>query len=46
MADEVGDTGHGFGLILGRRIVENHQGEIEAKSVVGQGTRLRIEFRL
>jgi signal transduction histidine kinase len=40
------DTGHGFGLAVCRRIVENHQGEITLRSVVGQGTTFRLEFRL
>ncbi|MEE2753234.1 MAG: ATP-binding protein [Candidatus Latescibacterota bacterium] len=40
------DIGHGFGLAVCRRIVENHQGDIEVKSVVGQGTTFRLEFRL
>jgi signal transduction histidine kinase len=40
------DTGHGFGLAVCRRIVENHQGDIEVKSVVGKGTTFRLEFRL
>jgi signal transduction histidine kinase len=39
------DTGHGFGLAVCRRIVENHQGDIEVKSIVGQGTTFRLEFR-
>ena len=40
------DTGHGLGLAVCRRIVENHQGDIEVRSVVGQGTTFRLEFRL
>lgn len=38
------DTGHGFGLAVCRRIVENHQGDIEVKSVIGEGTTFRLTF--
>ena len=40
------DTGHGFGLAVCRRIVENHQGKIEVQSVVGEGTSFRLEFKI
>jgi signal transduction histidine kinase len=39
-------TGHGFGLAVCRRIVENHQGDIEVNSVIGKGTTFRLTFNL
>jgi signal transduction histidine kinase len=39
-------TGHGFGLAVCLKIVENHQGEIKVRSVVGEGTTFRLEFTL
>jgi signal transduction histidine kinase len=40
------DTGHGFGLAVCRRIIENHHGEIEVTSVIGKGTTFKLVFRL
>ena len=40
------DTGHGFGLAVCLKIVENHRGEIKVRSVVGEGTTFRLEFTL
>ncbi len=34
--------GHGFGLIVCRKIIENHNGVIEVESVQGQGTTFKI----
>jgi signal transduction histidine kinase/CheY-like chemotaxis protein len=36
--------GHGFGLIVCKKVVENHGGSIETHSVEGQGTTFRISF--
>lgn len=53
-ADEIGKvlqerfttkkTGHGFGLLVSRRIIENHSGKFKIDSVPGQGTTIRIDF--
>ena len=37
-------TGHGLGLAVCRRIVENHNGEIEVTSESGQGTTFTLTF--
>ncbi len=36
------ESGHGFGLLACKRIVENHQGEIEVQSQPEQGTTFRV----
>ena len=36
--------GHGYGLPICRKIVENHNGTIEVESVVGQGTSFHLTF--
>ena len=40
------ESGHGFGLLVCRRIVENHQGEIEVESQPEHGTIFRIRLPL
>ncbi|MBD3258500.1 response regulator [candidate division GN15 bacterium] len=40
------DTGHGFGLIVCKRIIDYHQGELELASAPGEGTRISIAFPL
>ncbi len=40
------ETGHGFGLIACKKIVDNHQGEITVKSQYNQGTTFRIKLPL
>jgi signal transduction histidine kinase len=37
-------TGHGFGLAVCRRIVENHSGNIEVESQPGKGTTFTLAF--
>jgi len=39
-------NGHGFGLPVCRKIIENHGGSITAESAVGQGTRFIVTFPL
>ncbi len=39
-------TGHGFGLLVCKRIIESHQGELHIDSTVGLGTTISIEFPL
>jgi two-component system, sensor histidine kinase and response regulator len=36
--------GLGLGLMLARRIIEAHGGDIDVKSIVGQGTRVRVKL--
>ncbi|UCC43495.1 MAG: response regulator [Candidatus Zixiibacteriota bacterium] len=38
--------GHGFGLIVCARIIENHGGELSVDSIEGQGTTVIIRFPL
>ncbi len=40
------DTGHGFGLLVCRRIVDNHGGKISVESTPGEGTSISVEFPL
>ena len=39
-------TGHGFGLLVCKRIIESHQGSLQIKSKIGEGTTISIEFPL
>jgi len=39
-------TGHGFGLVVCRRIIEHHDGELSVDSVVGEGTTITVRFPL
>ena len=39
------DSGHGFGLAICRRIVENHQGTIDVDSAPGRGSTFILAFR-
>ena len=40
------ESGHGFGLVICKRIVDNHGGELQIESVPGEGTRISITFPL
>jgi signal transduction histidine kinase/CheY-like chemotaxis protein len=37
-------SGHGFGLMVCRRIIDKHGGELEVESAPGKGTRIAITF--
>jgi signal transduction histidine kinase len=39
-------SGHGFGLIVCNRIIENHGGQLRIDSTPGQGTAISIDFPL
>ncbi len=39
-------TGHGFGLLVCKRIIESHKGTLQIKSKIGEGTTISIEFPL
>jgi signal transduction histidine kinase/CheY-like chemotaxis protein len=39
-------TGHGFGLTVCRRIIDNHGGELQVDSTPGEGTRISVAFPL
>jgi signal transduction histidine kinase len=39
-------TGHGFGLLVCRRVIESHQGELNIDSTPGKGTTITITFPL
>ncbi|KAA3635297.1 MAG: response regulator [Calditrichaeota bacterium] len=38
------ETGHGFGLLVCKRIIESHHGTLNIESEVGKGTNITIEF--
>ncbi|MBU8932951.1 MAG: response regulator [candidate division Zixibacteria bacterium] len=38
--------GHGFGLMVCKRIVDGHSGQLEVDSIPGEGTTFRIRFPL
>lgn len=40
------ENGHGFGLLVCKRIIESHDGEICLDSVPGEGTTIFIDFKL
>ncbi|RME27090.1 MAG: ATP-binding protein, partial [Candidatus Zixiibacteriota bacterium] len=40
------ENGHGFGLVVCNRIVENHGGSIDVDSAPGKGTRITISLPL
>ena len=37
-------TGHGFGLLVCRRVIESHEGQLHIDSTVGEGTTITITF--
>ena len=39
-------NGHGFGLLVCKRIIDNHDGELSIESTPGKGTAIRVEFPL
>lgn len=39
-------TGHGFGLLVCKRIISNHHGELNIDSAQGRGTKITIDFPL
>ena len=39
-------TGHGFGLVVCKRIIENHNGTLKVESEPGRGASISIEFPL
>ena len=39
-------NGHGFGLLVCKRIIESHDGQICIESTVGEGTSVVIEFNI
>ena len=40
------ESGTGIGLAIVKKIMENHQGEVEIESKLGQGTKFRLLFPL
>ena len=40
------ESGHGFGLVVCKRIVDNHGGELQIESAPGEGTCISITFPL
>jgi signal transduction histidine kinase len=39
-------TGHGFGLVVCKRIIDKHNGELQIESTLGEGTCITITFPL
>ena len=39
-------SGHGFGLVVCKRIIDNHGGRLSVESVPGTGTTITVEFPL
>jgi len=39
-------TGHGFGLVVCKRIIDNHEGRLEIESTPSEGTQITIWFPL
>ncbi len=39
-------NGHGFGLLVCKRIIDSHGGKLSVESALGQGTSIRIDFPL
>lgn len=37
-------TGHGYGLVVCKRVIDNHGGNLRIESVPGKGTSISIEF--
>jgi signal transduction histidine kinase/CheY-like chemotaxis protein len=37
-------TGHGFGLLVCRRVIDNHEGKLDISSAPGQGTKIKVTF--
>lgn len=40
------DDGHGYGLVVCKRIIDSHDGTLHIDSAVGKGTTIRIDFPL
>jgi len=40
------ESGHGFGLVVCKRIIDNHGGELNIESAPGEGTCISIDFPL
>ncbi len=40
------EDGHGYGLVVCKRIIESHNGKLHIDSTVGKGTTIRIDFPL
>ena len=38
------ESGHGFGLLVCKRIIDSHKGELTINSKVGEGTEITIQF--
>ena len=40
------NTGHGFGLLVCKRIIDGHGGELSVESALSQGTSITVKFPL